>query len=193
MTNRVILRVCGEGPENEMFDESRRLEALFTLNSPAVFIPVLKRDQYGFSFHEPLRSGAFACVRGAPHRRGERHHHDALHVATVRGALKPTRSGAYAVLHVGLTSATWTSSCLGRHLSCAPTRGSKARLGGPPWVRASTRPHHLPRHDGGLHQRMSVQPKLRGQLLFCVQLSFKSRLHFGNCLGPVFRLRASIC
>ena len=46
MTNRVILRVCGEGPENEMFDESRRLEALFTLNSPAVFIPVLKRDQY---------------------------------------------------------------------------------------------------------------------------------------------------
>ena len=176
-----------------MFDESRRLEALFTLNSPAVFIPVLKRDQYGFSFHEPLRSGAFACVRGAPHRRGERHHHDALHVATVRGALKPTRSGAYAVLHVGLTSATWTSSCLGRHLSCAPTRGSKARLGGPPWVRASTRPHHLPRHDGGLHQRMSVQPKLRGQLLFCVQLSFKSRLHLGNCLGPVFRLRASIC
>ncbi len=31
-----------------------------------------------------------------------------------------------------------------------------AGLGGPPWVgasTASTRPHHLPRHDGGLHQR----------------------------------------
>ena len=33
-----------------------------------------------------------------------------------------------------------------------------AGLGGPPWVGASTRPHHLPRHDGGLHQRTEVEP-----------------------------------
>ena len=40
----------------------------------------------------------------------------------------------------------------GDFLSVVPTLGS-AGLGGPRWVRASTRPHHLPRHDGGLHQR----------------------------------------
>ena len=63
--------------------------------------------------------------------------------------------------------ATSRYSCLGHRLSIVPSLGS-ARPAEPLWVRASTRPYHLPRHDGGHYQRTAlhkhVLPRLRRRL-----------------------------